>query len=199
MPFNPPPGWPPPPPGWRPAADWQPPPSWPPAPPGWQFWVEPAGVEPTAAAPAPRHVLMTKMANGLVEDADLALHPGVQAALAPVGGVPIGVEPVLDWFKRTYGGLWVGGRVTLTTVDLTFAANAMNRMVQSGTLEVTVPLEAITSVHVTKAKVTNIVVVGIGYRVLKVRCYKAAVLAEAIEAAVLARGSTPDDPSGGPA
>lgn len=194
MPFNPPPGWPPPPPGWQPARDWQPPPSWPPVPPGWQLWIEPA-----PDAPDPRQVLMTKMANGLVADADLALHPGVQAALTPLGGVPIGVEPVLDWFKRNHGGLWVGGRVTLTTVDLTFAANAMNRMVQSGTLDVTVPLEAITSVHVTKARITNIVVVGLGYHVLKVRCYGAAALAEAIEGAVRRRALGADDPRGGAA
>ncbi len=193
MPFNPPPGWPPPPPGWQPDADWQPPPSWPPAPPCWQFWVEPT------PPPVPREVLMTKAANALVADADLKLHPGAEAALAPLGGVPAAVEPVLDWFKRTYGGLWVGGRVTLTTVDLTFAPNAMNRMVQSGTLDVTVPLEAITSVHVTKATITNIVVVGLGYQVLKVRCYGAAALAQAIEAAVRNRGTTPDDPGGGAA
>jgi hypothetical protein len=124
---------------------------------------------------------MTKVANALVEDVRMDVAPGVEVALGAVGGVPATVGPVLEGFRRRWGGLWVGGRVTLSERDVVFAANAMNRMVQSGTLDVVVPLSSVTSVRVQRALVTNIVVIGAGYHLLKVRCFGASALAGAIE------------------
>jgi len=132
-------------------------------------------------------VLLTKTASALVEDATLDMDPAVEAALAPLGGAPAGSQAVLEAFRQFYGGLWVGGRLTLTEVALRFAANAANRAVQSGTLDIVVPLTEITSVHVKKAMVTNIVVVGVGYRVVKLRCYGAEQVAGAIDEAIQAQ------------
>ncbi|MFT4295346.1 MAG: hypothetical protein QM582_08030 [Micropruina sp.] len=177
MRFNPPPGWPAPPSGWQPSADWRPDPSWPPAPPGWAFWVD------DVALPEPR-VVLRKVANLLVEDARLDLDPSLAAAQAPVSRV----EPVIEAFRGYYGGLWVGGTLTLTDRSVDFRANALNRAVQSGTLDLSVPLGAIAAVEVQPGVLTRIVAMTVGERVVKARMYGADRVAETIqEAAAQAR------------
>lgn len=176
MRFNPPSGWPAPPPGWQPPADWRPDPSWPPAPPGWQFWIEEASVEP--------QILLKKVANLLVEDARLDLHPTVDAALAVVEAPASSTELVLDGFRAKYGGLWVGGTLTVTDQQVEFRANALNRAVQSGTLDIAVPLRSIAQVEVQPGFVTKIVAITVGYRQVKSRMYGADQVAETIRQAV---------------
>ncbi len=176
MRFNPPPGWPVPPPGWQPPVDWRPDPTWPPAPPGWQFWIEEATVEP--------QILLRKMANLLVEDARIDLHPTVDAGLAAVEAPTSSTELVLDGFRAKYGGLWVGGTLTVTDQQVAFHANALNRAVQSGTLDVALPLRSIGHVEVQSGFVTKIVVITVGYRQVKSRMYGAEQVAETIRQAV---------------
>ena len=109
---------------------------------------------------------MTKVANALIED------------------VKVNVSmPVVSVFRAALGGLWVGGRVTLTTETVSFSANGINRTVQSGTLDVSVPLAEVTDVTVLPGFFTKIVAITTPELVLKVRCYRAASFAEAILAA----------------
>ncbi|MFT4226225.1 hypothetical protein [Micropruina sp.] len=176
MRFNPPPGWPVPPPGWQPPADWRPDPSWPAAPPGWSFWIEEAVVEP--------QILLKKAANLLVEDARTDLHPTVDAALAVVEAPMSSTERVLDGFRAKYGGLWVGGTLTVTDQQVEFHANALNRAVQSGTLDIALPLRSIAQVELQPGFVTKIVAITVGYRQVKSRMYGAEQVAETIRQAV---------------
>ncbi|MFF2494291.1 hypothetical protein [Agromyces sp. NPDC058064] len=92
-------------------------------------------------------------------------------------------SPVLGAFRSAWGGLWVGGRVRLTTEAVSFAANGLNRMVQSGTLDVSVPLADIIGVDVLPGFITRIVAITTPDVTLKVRCYGAARFAEAVLAA----------------
>ncbi len=77
-------------------------------------------------------VIGTRLANALVEDAEVSLPdlPGLKSVVGMDA-----VAPVLAVFKRAYGGLWVGGRATLTATDISFHPNAMNRAVQTGSLD----------------------------------------------------------------
>jgi len=113
-------------------------------------------------------VLVSKVANALIEDAE-----------SHVSGVAL----VLSAFRAVWGGLWVGGRVTLTAESVSFAANTMNRIAQSGTLDVSVPLREVTHVAVLPGFFTNIVAISTPDRVLKVRCYGARRFADAVIAA----------------
>ena len=109
---------------------------------------------------------MIKVANALIEDVKVNV-----------------TMPVVSVFREALGGLWVGGRVTLTTETVSFSANGINRMVQSGTLDVTVPLAQVTDVTVLPGFFTKIVAITTPELVLKVRCYGAATFAGAILAA----------------
>ena len=111
---------------------------------------------------------MSKIANALIEDAR-ARTPG-----------PL---PALSAFRAMWGGLWVGGRVTLTSDSVSFAANTLNRIAQSGTLDVSVPLKQVTDVEVLPGFFTNIVAISTPDRVLKIRCYWARHFADAVIAA----------------
>lgn len=113
-------------------------------------------------------VLVSKIANALIEDAE---------------GRTSGVLPVLSAFRAVWGGLWVGGRVTLTSDAVSFSANTLNRVAQSGTLDVSVPLTQVTDVEVLPGFFTNIVAISTAERVLKVRCYRARRFADAVIAA----------------
>src|SRR6478735_9406030 len=111
-------------------------------------------------------VLVSKIANALIEDVDVHV-----------------TMPVVSLFRSAWGGLWVGGRVTLTRRTVSFSANGVNRLMQSGTLDVSVPLAKVTDVKVLPGLVTKIVAITAPERVLKVRCYGAARFAAAILAA----------------
>lgn len=110
-------------------------------------------------------VPISKIANALIEDA----HARTSSSLA-----------VLSVFRAIWGGLWVGGRVTLTSEAVTFAANTLNRFAQSGTLDVVLPLRQVVDVDVLPGFFTNIVAIGTPDRVLKVRCYGARRFADAV-------------------
>ena len=91
---------------------------------------------------------------------------------------------MLDGFRAKYGGLWVGGTLTVTDQQVAFHANALNRAVQSGTLDVALPLRSIGHVEVQSGFVTKIVVITVGYRQVKSRMYGAEQVAETIRQAV---------------
>jgi hypothetical protein len=117
-------------------------------------------------------VLISKVANALIPEASSRLGGPVDSALERV--------------RRRDGGLWVGGRVTLTERELRFAANALNRGLQSGTLDVRIDLDQIRQVEVIPAPFTKIIEVHSGQGLLKFRCYGAARFAQAIRGAVAA-------------
>jgi hypothetical protein len=117
-------------------------------------------------------ILAQRVANALIEDAQVNTSLGVGAFRA--------VEDVLARYRAKVGGLWVGGRATLTATVLAFAPNTMNRAVQTGSLDLAVPLSAILDVSVQRSFVTNIVEIRTPQSVLKIRCYGANTFAQQI-------------------
>lgn len=64
---------------------------------------------------------------------------------------------VTSLFASATEGAWVGGTITVTDDEITFAANAMNRAVHKGTLDITVPLERIVRAAITGGVGTKII------------------------------------------
>ncbi|MBM7831647.1 hypothetical protein JOE59_002352 [Agromyces cerinus] len=111
-------------------------------------------------------VLKRKIANALIEDVTVNV-----------------TMPSIPILRAALGGLWVGGWVTLTTKAVSFSPNGVNRFMQSGELDVSIPLAQITDVTVLWGFFTKIVAVTTPESVLKVRCYGAARFAQEIRAA----------------
>jgi hypothetical protein len=120
---------------------------------------------------APRDILATKAANALIQD-----------ATSPIENLK-SVGRVARRYRQRHGGLWVGGRVTLTSAELSFAPNAANRLVHDGDPSVAIPLSAIRQVDLEPGLVTKIVAVTWTGGVARFRCYQAAGLADQIRAA----------------
>lgn len=69
---------------------------------------------------------------------------------------------VTSLFKAASGGVWVGGKVVLSDIELSFSANKMNRLAQTGTLDVSIPVESITGAKITGGVATKIIEVDHG-------------------------------------
>ncbi|MCX2546749.1 hypothetical protein [Pseudomonas sp. COW5] len=118
-------------------------------------------------------VLKSKMANFLVTDAEVN-YEDVGEFYEVVGSGNVGVlAGVLEGFRNHYGGLWVGGKVTVTQNAVHLNANAMNRMAQDGTLDVELPMTSIRKVTVEGGFVTKIVRLDTDAYSVRFRCYGA--------------------------
>jgi hypothetical protein len=127
-------------------------------------------------------VITSRSANALIDNVHVHL-PAAPAA-----------RRVLGRYRRRYGGLWVGGRLTVTTTDVQFHANALNRSIQSGQLDIAVDMRSIESVELLPGVLTKIIAIGTRDRVVKIRCFGAAKVAEQIRAQASSAGSTPEAP-----
>jgi hypothetical protein len=132
--------------------------------------------------------LLSKAANCLVEDAQAKEHLAGSVAAGMTGmhidgAVDRGINRAITARKAKDGGLWVGGRLVLTSSRLTFAPNAANRAVHAQLSEVSVELNAIRSVTLLPGLVTKIILVETDDRSVRFRCFGAASVAERIRAA----------------
>lgn len=136
-------------------------------------------------------ILDKRVANALFKDAKMS-----QDAAAAIGrvagalgaGAKMGLESAhltLDRFASRYGGLWVGGRASLTDTMLMFEPNALNRMIHENgeTLRLDLPLEGIERVETRFGWFTGIIDVTAGGAVFSLRCYGSKTFAAKIEAA----------------
>lgn len=133
----------------------------------------------------PEQVIASKVANALVVEAEMAMGPAAEVALSPNRAV----ENPVEWFRRFNGGLWVGGRATLTTQRLRFEANSLNKMVHSGPMEVDVELRHVVDVSVRRGLFTSVIHVLLPGADFQLRCYGARAFAEQIREAM--RGGRP--------
>ncbi|MDO8481797.1 MAG: hypothetical protein Q7S75_01795 [bacterium] len=102
-----------------------------------------------------KKLIARKFANALIGDA--AGREGVLTALAWTQGTfdihtgrmadtSLGLpttKGLMKMFSKHYGGLWVGGTLSLFEDSLHFEANAMNKALQTGSTSVDIPLESI--------------------------------------------------------
>jgi hypothetical protein len=117
--------------------------------------------------------LAYKLANALIPEALPA------SAIAKMGLNP--ALDVIERFRHSQGGLWVGGTVSLFGDRLDFRPNAVNRAAHQNDTSVSVPLSAIADVTDRFGWVTRIVDVRMeGGGVFSFRCFGAKRFAEAI-------------------
>lgn len=135
--------------------------------------------------------MATKMANALVIDGEM--RDSVTDGVSTVTGVDlVGVESAVRRSKKKHGGLWVGGRATLTATSLLFAPNRVNRAVTTGSMDIAITLRDVQDVWVESAFVTNIVVIRTSSSTVKLRCGGAQSFATLIERQV---ADARDDPA----
>jgi hypothetical protein len=117
-------------------------------------------------------VIVSRVANALIAD-------------VVVQGVPSQSvqERTLNRYRRRHGGLWVGGRLTLSDTAIQFHPNFVNRALQSGQLDIAISLHSIESVEVLPGVLTKIIAVRAGGQLTKFRCFGAREVADHIRAA----------------
>lgn len=91
--------------------------------------------------------------------------------------------------QHVTGGLWVGGRATLTSTRLEFRPSALDQRMVSGALEVNLALREISSVRLEHGVLLDVVVVATPASVLRFRCVRAAVFADQIRTALTPGGN----------
>lgn len=138
----------------------------------------------------PERILKSKLVNFLVADAELN-HSNVDDIYCEAGAGDVdALSEVLEAFKEAYGGMWVGGKLVLSQTRVRLNANAMNRLVQDGTLDIELPLELIRNVSIEGGFITKIVRLDTDAGSVKFRCYGAKEVASLIEQMILTRVST---------
>src|ERR1700761_6364466 len=114
-------------------------------------------------------IIAQRTANALIADAEAKL-----PSLIPGIGQ---IAPALDRFRSEHGGLWVGGRVSLTAEAVFFRPNSVNRGIQVGSLDIEVPLPDIVRLEVLPAFVSSVIAIHTSQLTVKIRCFRAAPLA----------------------
>src|ERR1700691_443347 len=110
-------------------------------------------------------IVAKRAANALITDAE--------AKLPPLTPRIRQVEATLDRFKSAHGGLWVGGLAMLTTESICFRANAVNRGIHEGSLDIAILLPDIIGIEVLPAFMSSAVVIRTPGSVVKIRCFRA--------------------------
>lgn len=122
-------------------------------------------------------VIISRVANALIADVDVTV---------PTSSAN---RRVLSRYRRRNGGLWVGGWLTVTDTDIQFHANALNRSIQAGQLDIIVDLRSVESVELLPGVLTKIIAIHTGDGVTKIRCFGAAKVADQIRAAASSAGA----------
>lgn len=120
-------------------------------------------------------ILKTKLVNFLVADAQ------INRRNVSAFDNASSLSALMEVFKKVSGGLWVGGKLVVTQSVIRLSANAMNRFVQHGTLDIEVPLALIRKVSVEHGYITKIVRVETDAGTVKFRCFGAKDIAREIE------------------
>ena len=111
-----------------------------------------------------------KLANAFIPEA------------TPAEVVPVAALSAIYRFKRTHGGLWVGGTVFVSSSGVSFVPNRLNRLFHNDLAPVNVRAEDIRDVQREFGWVTGIVVVRHVRGELRFRCYGAKQLAATMAA-----------------
>lgn len=114
------------------------------------------------------------MANAFVPNAIVS---------ALVGGAALNA---VNRYEKKHGGLWVGGKVTVTPHGLHFAPNRMNMALHVGLETTHIPLSSIHTVTREFGWVTGIVVVNHADGEFRFRCFGAQQVAAVLGAHITA-------------
>ena len=123
-----------------------------------------------------QEVLAEKVVNFLIPDAeaDLSIYRSNNQLPSLEGAVTdLAIDGMLKGFKKLFGGLWVGGTVSLTSSNLSFVPNAINMASHKGDYSLCIPLVDITDLTHQIGFVTGIIRITTKRGVMKMRCYGA--------------------------
>lgn len=121
---------------------------------------------PFARGPHDRiEVVIRKLANAFI--------PGA----TPSHLVPADALSVINRFNRKWGGLWVGGTVSIAPQGVSFTPNRINQAVHEALEPINVRAEDIRAVRHEFGWVTGIIVVTHARGEFRFRCYRAKSLA----------------------
>ncbi|CAI8796552.1 MULTISPECIES: hypothetical protein [Pseudomonas] len=135
-------------------------------------------------------IVKSKLVNFLVADVEVNYEEvGEFYDAVGAGNVDV-VAGVMESFKQAYGGLWVGGKMVLTKTAVHLNANALNRMVQDGTLDIEIPIGMIRAVANEGGFFTKIIRLDTDAGSVKFRCYGAKEVVALIERMIVPRVST---------
>lgn len=124
-------------------------------------------------------IIASKLANAFVPDAEMSR--GARRMFL------FGSASSVDWLRQRMGGLWVGGRVTLTGEALWFSPNALNAAAHADDTAQGVALADVVEVTDRFGWLTRIVDVRTrDGATLMFRCFGAPAFAEKIRGAVAA-------------
>ena len=121
-----------------------------------------------------QEVLAEKVVNFLIPEAeaDLSMYRASNQLPSLEGVVTdLAVDGTLKGLKRLFGGLWVGGTVSLTSQNLCFVPNVMNMGSHKGDYSLSIPLVDITDLTHQFGFVTGIIRITTKRGVMKMRCY----------------------------
>ncbi len=134
-------------------------------------------------------LLASKIVNALIANAtpNFALYTSLARATG-LGGTlgevqKAATESILSAFQEYYGGLWVGGKASLSPNEIAFAPNALNRVVHKGDMSFAIPLADVTDVVIEPSYFTKIIAIQTQCGAFKMRCYGATKFAQTIRQA----------------
>jgi len=134
-------------------------------------------------------IVKSKLVNFLVADASVNYDTVSDLYAEAERGDVDAVADVLEAFRHAYGGLWVGGKVEVTHSVVRLSANALNRVVQEGELDIELPLALVRKVSVEGGFITKIVRLDSDAGSVKFRCFGAKDIASLIEKMTLSTAS----------
>jgi hypothetical protein len=112
---------------------------------------------------------ISKICNALFPD----------ATIAPFAEAEIG-RRTIGFLRKMFGGLWVGGRVTISKKGLSFQPNDLNKSVHKTNCTVNIPFSELISAHKEFGVITGIVVLNHTGGQFRFRCYGASRVADDI-------------------
>ena len=123
-------------------------------------------------------IIEAKLANALFKDAQAS---GAARFVVDVTGGGV-TTLVLEGMKKAMGGLWVGGKASLTAHSVRFSPNALNIAAHEGLYEMVIPLVEVTDVVVRFGFGTKIIDIRTDHGTLSIRCWGAKSFADRINA-----------------
>jgi hypothetical protein len=136
-------------------------------------------------------IIDTRLTNALFPNAQVSRGAETLAgAVAPAGAAEVG-QLVLASFAAAYGGLWVGGKTTLTQECLVFEPNFLNRIIHENgaALRMELPLEEVESVTTRFGFFTGLIDVSAQGTTFTLRCYGSKSFAEKVREAAEAKST----------
>lgn len=111
---------------------------------------------------------------------DVQMSALTQTLIAAAGTDP---DPALDFVRETTGGIWVGGRIVLTSHRIVFLPNGLNRVLQDNLSTIALALPDVSEVRQRFGLATALVDISSSSLFLTLRGYRMRSFVKAVEEA----------------